>query len=66
MNSTHAQVAQWLNDEIISKGFVSQYDAVTQISERFDKQYAYTGKSGALCIDQGVIRAFRKIKASSI
>lgn len=33
MNSTHAQVAQWLNDEIISKGFVSQYDTVTQISE---------------------------------
>lgn len=33
MNSTHAQVAQWLNDEIISKGFVSQYDTITQISE---------------------------------
>ena len=67
MNSTPARVAQWFNDEIISKGFVSQYDAVIQISERFGKQYTYTGKSGVLCIDQeGVLRAFRKIKASSI
>ena len=66
MNSTHAQVAQWLNNEIINKGFVSQYDAVIQISERFGKQYTYTGNSGAFCIDQGVLRAFRKIKASSI
>lgn len=66
MNSTHAQVAQWFNDEIISKGFVSQYDAVIQISERFGKQYTYTGNSGALCIDQGVLCAFKKIKASSI
>lgn len=51
MNSTHARVTQWFNDEIISKGLVSQYDAVTQISKRFGKQYTYTGKSGALCID---------------
>ena len=53
MNSAHAQVAQWLNNEIINKGFVSQYDAVIQISERFGKHYTHTGKSGALCIDQG-------------
>ncbi len=43
MNSIHIQIAQWLNDEIISKGFLSQHDAVTQISERFGEQYIYAG-----------------------
>lgn len=66
MNSTHARVVQWFNDEIINKGFISQYDTVTQISKRFDKQYTYTSKSGARYIDQGALHAFRKIKASPI
>lgn len=62
----HKEIAQWLNDEIMRKGDLYQYDAAKMIKGLFGDEYVFISESGNLRINEQVLRVFNKIKGLDI
>ena len=58
---TAASVAAWMAEEIETKGYLAQEDAVDTIAGRFGEQFTYLNDSGNPAIHRAVLRKFRKI-----
>jgi hypothetical protein len=61
MPFTEEQVAQWMLDELRSKGILHQKEAVDHIIRHFGPEFIYVNDNGNQAISKEVKKAFKKM-----
>ncbi len=64
--STPAEVAEWMANEVRSKGELYQQDAVDAIERLFGADHVYDNENGNPAISKPVLAAFRKLTESDV
>jgi hypothetical protein len=65
-NSTHADVAKFMAEQLKEKKYLYQEDIVWEIQNLFGEQFVYENENGNLAIDKTVLRHFRTLTPDAI
>jgi hypothetical protein len=55
------EVAQWMFDVVMRRGFLDQETAVHEIQRRFGRDHIYENENGNPAINKDVLAAFQKL-----
>jgi len=65
-DATPESIARWMLDRVEEEGCLYQADAVTEIAERFGKEFTPVNEHGHPTIAKPVLEAFRDISEDSV
>lgn len=63
---TTKNVAQWMLDEVLDKGYLEQSAVVYVILKKFGNDFIYQNDNGNLSIQKKVLSAFNKLSADNV
>lgn len=63
---TAQQVAEWMVDEIRTKGVAYQSDVIEYVKTNFGEHFVYVNENGNASLDKEVKKAFRKLHRGRI
>lgn len=63
---TEKDVAQWMLDEVLNKGYLEQCAVVHVILKKFGNDFVYQNDNGNLAIEKKVLNIFNNLSSDNV